>query len=65
MQILLGSTQSEVLLTAENRLADWDRPRIRRYNDADQQSEYPGDLGMQFAEQMVNKTILWGKVSTI
>lgn len=65
MQILLGATQSEVLLTAENRLADWDRPRIRRYNDADQQSEYPGDLGMQFAEQMVNKTILWGKVSTI
>lgn len=65
MQIQLGPETAEVEMTAENRLVDWDRPRSRRYNDADQQAEFPGDLGFQFMEQMVNKTIFWGKISTI
>ena len=65
MQITLGPETASISLTAENRLVDWDRPRIRRYNNADQQAEYPGDLGFEFVEQMVNKTLFWGKVSTI
>lgn len=65
MQIQLGPESAEVMLTAENRLIDWDRPRVRRYNDADQQAEYPGDLGFQFTEQMINKTLFWGKISTL
>lgn len=65
MQIQLGPTTAEVEVTAENRLIDWDRPRSRRYNDADQQAEFPGDLGCQYMEQMVNKTIFWGKISTL
>lgn len=65
MQIQLGPESSEIALSAENRLVDWDRPRIRRYNDADQQAEFPGDLGFQFAEQMVNKILFWGKISTL
>lgn len=65
MQIQLGPETAEVELTAENRLIDWDRPRTRRYNDADQQAEYHGDLGFQFVEQMVNKTLFWGRISSI
>lgn len=65
MQIQLGPETSEIALSVENRLVDWDRPRIRRYNNADQQAEYPGDLIFEFAEQMVNKTLFWGKISTI
>ena len=65
MQIQLGPESAEVTLSAENRLVDWDRPRSRRYNDADQQAEYPGDLGFQFVEQMINKTLFWGKISTL
>ena len=65
MQITLGPDTATIFVNAENRLVDWDRPRIRRYNNADQQSEYPGDLGLEFVEQMVNKTLFWGKISSI
>lgn len=46
-------------VTARDRLADWDRPRIRRWNHADQIAEYPLDKGFQFVEQMVDKTLIW------
>lgn len=60
MPIGMGKT-GEITLNLESRLADWERPRVRRYNDADQQAEYPGDLGLQFVEQMVEKQLIWGR----
>lgn len=51
----------EISLTIENELADWERPRIRRYNNADQQSRYPGDTFFKFAEQAAYKTVYWGR----
>jgi hypothetical protein len=59
MEIAIGETAT-IVLHAESRLADLERPRVRRYNDADQQHSFPGDLGLQFAEQMVEKAITWG-----
>ena len=58
MDLDIGATAT-ITLNVESRLADWDRPRVRRYNDADQQAEYPGDLGLQFVEQMVEKVLDW------
>ncbi len=46
-------------LTAESRLADWTRPRVRRYNNADQQDAHPGDRFFEYAEQMVEASFLW------
>ena len=46
-------------ITARDRLADWDRPRIRRFNHADQQLSYTADMGLQYAEKMVEKVLLW------
>lgn len=60
MAVEIGKTAT-ITLSAESRLADLERPRVRRYNDADQQQEYPGDLGLQFVEKMVEKELLWGK----
>ena len=59
MPISLGK-QANIGLTIESRLADWDRPRVRRYNNADQQAEYAGDRGFEFVEALVEKQILWG-----
>lgn len=59
MSIAMGET-ANITVRCESRLADWDRPRLRRYNDADQQAEYAGDLGFAFVEQMVDKQIVWG-----
>lgn len=58
--ISLGETAS-ITLNAESRLADCDRPRVRRYTHEDQQDLYPGDMGFEFVAAMVNKDIVWGR----
>ena len=59
MPITLGTTAT-ITVTAESRLADWDRVRIRNYTDADQQSFFPGDLGFQYVNQAADREIYWG-----
>lgn len=57
--IQLGA-EATIVLSIESRLADWDRPRVRRYSHEDQQSAYPRDMGMEFVAAMVDRPILWG-----
>lgn len=57
--IEIGETAT-VTIGLENSWADWSRPRIRRYNDADQQAAYPGDKGLQYVEQTEYMEIAWG-----
>lgn len=59
MTLEIGQTAT-VVVTAESRLADWDRPRIRRYNSADQQATYATDKGFEYVEEMVEKQLVWG-----
>ena len=40
--------------------ADWDRARTSRFNNADQQDLYPGDIFFEFAEFMAGKQIVVG-----
>ena len=62
MRITTGETAS-IELDCESRLADWDRPRIRRFNNADQQQRFPSDRGFEFVPQMVEKEIVWPTAS--
>lgn len=50
-----------VTVNLESRFAAWDKPVVRRYNSAFQQSVYPGDLGLAFVEQAAEKQITWGQ----
>jgi hypothetical protein len=59
MSIELGETAT-ITVTAESRLADWARPRVRRYNHDDQQIDYPGDKGFAFVTSIVDKELRWG-----
>lgn len=61
MPIRMQGATAVIELSVESRLIDWERPRVRRYNDADQQAQYPGDLGLQYVEQMVSKDLIWGR----
>ncbi len=61
MDIKLGKTAT-VNITAESRLIDWARPRIRRYTNADQQERFPDDKGFEFVSETTDKEILWGAV---
>jgi len=60
MDIEMGTTAT-ISLTVESRLVDWERPRVRRFNDQDQQSEYPGDRGFRYVDQMLSKDLPWGR----
>ena len=50
-----------VSITAESRVAAWDRPLTRRYTDADQRSRYVDDKGLQYIDQAAQKEINWGR----
>jgi hypothetical protein len=60
MDIEIGDTAT-ITVTAESRLVDWERPRVRRYNNEDQQAAHSGDKGMEFVQQMVEMEIKWGR----
>jgi len=45
--------------TAEHLDADLRRPRIARYNNADQTRRYPTDTGFSLVEQMTQLTLVW------
>jgi hypothetical protein len=59
MDIDLGETAT-ITVSAESRLADWNRPRVRRYNHEDQQIDFAGDLFFDQGPQMVEKELRWG-----
>lgn len=52
--------EAEIQLNVESPEADWDKPAVSRYNNADQQARFPGDKGLEFVEQSVRKEITWG-----
>lgn len=59
MQFQRGVETCTIQLDVENRMVTLERPRVRRYNSADQQARYPGDLGLDFVE--VERDLTWGK----
>jgi hypothetical protein len=58
LNVELGE-RATVTARLENRLADWDRPRLRRYTDEDQQRAFPGDLGFQYLTSTTDADIVW------
>ena len=59
MDILAGE-EGIISVTAESRLIDWDRARVRRYTDGDQSEAFPFDRGFEFVSQTTDKEINWG-----
>jgi hypothetical protein len=58
MSVTLGDTAS-VTVRLENRLADWDRARVRRYTDEDQKRLFPTDKGFGYVTATVDKDLVW------
>ena len=48
-----------IVLHCSSWFEDWQRARVRRYTDADQQREYPGDRFFEFAEQVADAQLVW------
>lgn len=58
MDLRLGE-MATIIVKVENRLTDWERPRIRRYTNEDQQLLHPGDAGFSFVSSTAEKEIVW------
>lgn len=57
--ISLGKTAT-IVVHCRGRANDWARPRVERYTKEQQRADYPGDSGLDYVAQMVDKSILWG-----
>lgn len=60
MPIQLGA-DAAIQVTVESKLTDWERARVRRYNDADQKAEHSSDRGFEYVALMVEKELVWGR----
>ena len=61
MNVRDGAESATITLALENRLIDLERPRERRYDNQDQQAEWPGDKFFEFVPALQDKEIKWGK----
>jgi len=55
--------EATIIMTAENKLVDFRRPRETRYTHEEQQNLYPVspfDLGLEFVNAIQEKQIYWG-----
>jgi hypothetical protein len=51
---------ANISLSAESRLIDLERARVRRYTDNDQQNQFAGDTSLRFVADLQDKEIAWG-----
>lgn len=52
-----NETSATVSVSAENRLIEWDRPRLLRYTDEDHRRDWPSDRFFKFVPQMAERQI--------
>ena len=63
MNISENADTTNIELMVENRLIDLERARVARFTSGYQKSLYPGDLGLDFVEDLQDKDIVWGRNS--
>lgn len=59
MSIYEGGDTSTVSVTCESKVADLLKAREWRYTHEDQQIDYPGDLGLEFVNDLQDKELVW------
>lgn len=55
----LANDQPAVRVTSEHAMRRWSVPIGTKLSDADHQRQYPGDLFFEYADQMVDVTLVW------
>ena len=61
MTIEEGAETASISVSVENRLIDLERTRIFRYTDQSQKAVHPNDKGLEFVEDLQDKTFNWGR----
>jgi len=60
MNISEGDESAIITVTAESRMIDMTRARVRRYTPEDQKIDYPTDKGLDYVGSLQDKQITWG-----
>lgn len=60
-QDITAGKSTSIDVAIESLLIDWERARVRRYTDVDQQAVYPGDRGLEYVSALQNMDLRWGK----
>lgn len=60
-KVIRQGSQRSISIRCESIFADWDRPAVYRYTNETQQARFPGDKGLEYVAQMVEKELLWGR----
>ena len=60
MAIQEGPDTSTITVTIENKLITLERALARRYTDQDQKQTFPTDKGLEFVDDLQNKSLVWG-----
>ena len=64
MNIEESGDTATIEMMVENKLIDLERARVARFTSGYQKSVYPGDLGMDFIEDLQDKRVSWGRAET-
>ena len=56
-----GGETAIISVTAENRLIEFEKTRVRRYTAEDQKIDFPNDKGLEYVAEMAEKEIVWGR----
>ena len=59
--ITVSGDSATISISCENRLVEMNISVARRYSNADQQLDYPNDLGFSFVDSIQGVTIYWGR----
>ncbi len=65
IDIMEGNLGGEIVLVAESEDADFQRENGELFSDAQLQADFPGDLLLEFAEQMRDARVLWGSGNSV
>jgi len=60
LKVNLQDNAADVSLELESILADWERPRVKRYNSGTQKLILGTDRGFDNVADLVNKEVVWG-----
>jgi hypothetical protein len=64
MNIEESGDTATIEMMVENKLIDLERARVARFTSGYQKSVYPGDLGMDFIEDLQDRKISWGRAES-
>lgn len=52
-------TVARINITLADELSGWDRLKVERYTNDEQQLQYPGDKGCEFITEISGKEVIW------